>query len=979
MAITTIPGATSSDLTTLKGTELADSFTLEGKSQFIEGLAGADTISAASGIEGITIDAGADNDNVTLSGEANTVLLDLKGGNDNVTLADSLNSTITGGDGSDTVTQTANRTFDGGKLFGRSGNDVFSLVNATNAFIGGDQDDDSITSTGTVTNSTIRGGKQRDTITLAAAGGLVKGDNNEDQITVTGTATGLYVGGDGGNDVLTISSASVTGATVRGGLGADDINIQGAALLVKGDKGNDDIDQTVTNAKHTIFGGAGNDNIAASSTSNLLIMGDQATEDATRTGDAADGNDTITLTGGATSGAHTIMGGAGKDTITTQAGNFDERIDGGSGADVINGDRGQDTILGRAGADTINITGLNAAGTNRLVRAGADNDKITFDANAFGSLSINDTYAGEKGTDTIALIGAAANFNMTTVGSVAATSFDNVTGEIFALGSTSTNELALGGTVSYTFSAQAQTSGFRTFDATHTNGGGVARRLNLSAAAYSSAAGVTISGSADGDVTGLYTGGSGADTLNDGAVSTAAADTLTGGAGIDTFNITATTTTTQISDLGVGAVSDIFTVSSAANGAAITVSGNYVATAATSNNLSLAAVAMTGLDGVDINMSAATGNFGFTIDSGNTAATLQGSAKADAITGAGGNDSLVGNAGDDTITPAAGADTVVAGAGNDSIVFAGANLTALDSIDGGTGTDVITVPASATSSPDFDRISNLTSITGTNDAGDTTVAIAAIAETTAQVITITSIGDTATKGLVITNAADSATTTFSMVGATGDDFLIGSNGADTLSAAAGADTLQGGAGADSIVAGIGVDKVRVTTAVTADTITGFKANGADLLEHSVAALNAAGGAVAGAVTVMGDGLSAAQVGAGAAAFLALDVTAGGKTSLNNAELINVTNGGAGFADLGALETAMVGTNGLVTGGSAMVATDGMLFQYLNSTTSTFRTGVLRFDLGVGTTTNLAATDISLFETADVGAAALVTADTTYIA
>jgi Ca2+-binding RTX toxin-like protein len=420
-------------------------------------------------------------------------------------------------------------------------------------------------------------------------------------------------------------------------------------------------------------------------------------------------------------------------------------------------------------------------------------------------------------------------------------------------------------------------------------------------------------------------------------------------------------------------------VSSAANGAAITVSGNYVATAATSNNLSVAAVAMTGLDGVDINMSAATGNFGFTIDSGNTAATLQGSSKADAITGAAGNDSLVGNAGDDVITPAAGADTISAGAGNDSIVFIAADLTALDSIDGGTGTDSITVPSGLTSSPDFDRISNLTSITGTNGAGDTTVAIADIAETTAQVITITSIGDAATKGLVITNAADSATTTFSMVGATGDDFLIGSNGADTLSAAAGADTLQGGAGADSIVAGIGVDKVRVTTAITADTITGFKANGADLLEHSVAALNAAGGAVTGAVTVMGDGLSAAQAGVGAVAFLALDVTAGGKEALTNDELINVTNGGAGFADLGALETAMVGTNGLVTGGTAMVATDGMLFQYLNSTTSTFRTGVLRFDLGVGTTTNLASTDISLFETADVGAAALVTADTTYIA
>jgi Ca2+-binding RTX toxin-like protein len=828
VAITTIPGATSSDLTTLKGTELADTFTLEGKSQFIEGLAGADTVSAATGVESITIDAGADNDNVTLSGEANTVLVDLKGGNDTVSLADALNSSINGGDGSDTITQLATRTFDGGQLFGRSGNDQITLVNATNAFIGGDQDDDTITSTGTVTNSTIRGGKQRDTITLANAGGLVKGDNNEDNITVTGTATGLYVGGDGGNDVLTISSASVSGATVRGGLGVDDINISGAALLVKGDKGNDDIDQTGTNAKHTIFGGAGNDNIAASSTSTLLIMGDQATEDATRDGAAADGNDTIALSAGATSGAHTIMGGAGKDTITTAAGDNDERIDGGSGADVISGDAGQDTIFGRAGADIINITGGNTAGTSRIVRAGADDDKITFDNAAFAQLNINDTYSGEKGTDTIALIGALADFDMTVAGSVDSTSLDNVTAETFAYGSTSLIEASLAGDFTHTFSAQAQTSGFRSFDATHTNGGGAARVLNISAAAYTSAAGVTMSGSANGDVVSLLTGGSGGDVLNDGAASTAAADSLVGGAGIDTFNVTATTTSTQIRDLGVGGVSDVFTVSAAANGAAITVSGDYVATAATSNNKSLAAVSMNVLNGVDVNMTAATGNFGFDIDGGATAATLHGSAKADSIAGGAGSDSLLGNAGNDTIESAAGADTIIAGAGNDSIIFTASNFTALDSIDGGTGTDTITVAAGGgLATADFDRITNALAIVGTADAGVTNVTFAAIAETTAQTVSLTSNGDAGTENLVVINSANSATTKFNITGADGADVLIGSLGADTLTGAAANDTVTGGTGADVISLGAGSDDVLMTAAVGAggtlgaDTITGF--------------------------------------------------------------------------------------------------------------------------------------------------------------
>jgi Ca2+-binding RTX toxin-like protein len=825
VAITTIPGATSSDLTTLKGTELADTFTIEGSNQFIEGLAGADIISAASGIEAFTVDAGADNDNVTLAGEASSVLLDLKGGNDLVTLADSLNSTIAGGSGSDTVTQTANRTYRGGEIFGRSGNDQFTLVNAIDTSIRGDQDDDTIVSTGTITNTTIRGGNQRDTITLAGAGGIVKGDNNEDTITVTGTATGLYVGGDGAADVINISSGSVSGATVRGGNGADDINITSAALLVKGDKGNDDIDQTgVTTAKHTIFGGAGNDAIDATSTGTLLIMGDQAEENAT-----ADGNDTINVSNIAASGAHTIMGGAGKDTITTNGGNGDERIDAGSGDDQINGGAGQDTILGRAGKDTINITAANTAGTNRLVQAGADDDKITFDAAAFAALSINDTYAGENGTDTIAVIGAAANFDMTAVGTREATAFDNVTAETFALGSTSAIELALGAAVSYTFSAQAQTSGFRTFDATHTNGGGVARILTMSAAAYSSAAGVTLSGSANGDVVSSLTGGSGADTLNDGAVSTAAGDTLVGGAGIDTFNVTATTTNTQISDLGAGAVSDIFTVGATANGADITVTGNYVATTATSNNLSLAGVTLTGQNGVDINMSAATGNFGFTIDGGNTAATLMGSAKADAITGAGGNDSLVGNSGNDTITPAAGNDTIVAGVGDDSIVFTLSNLTALDSIDGGTGTDTVTVAAGGnTATVDFDRVSNLLAIVGTADAGVTNVTFDAITETTAQTVSLTSNGNAGGENLVVLNNAASATTTFNITGATGADNLVGSNGADTLSGAAGADTINGGAGADIISAGAGgtndviggdgADRMTLGTAGTAEQV-----------------------------------------------------------------------------------------------------------------------------------------------------------------
>jgi Ca2+-binding RTX toxin-like protein len=840
VAITTVPGATSSDLTTLNGTELADTFAVEGKNQYIGGLAGADTITAATGVETITVDAGTGNDKLTFSGEANKVLANLDRGNDSLTLLDGLNSSINGGDGSDTVTQAVNRTFDGGQIVGRSGNDTFTLVNVKNAYIGGDQDDDSIVVSGTVTNSTIRGGNQRDTITLAKAGGVIKGDNNEDTITVTGTAKSLYVGGDGANDTINISSASVTGATVRGGAGSDDIDISSAALLVKGDKGNDDIDQATTNANHTIHGGSGKDSIDASSTSALLIYGDQVTENAT-----TDGNDTITLTGIASSkGAHSIYGGAGKDVITTATGNADEYIDGGSGADTINAKAGQDTILGKAGADTINLSGTNAAGTYFSVRGGADNDVVTLDANAFASLSINDTIKGDLGTDTIAITGVGADFDMTVVGSVDASSFNNIsTVETFALG-TSTTALTMGGALSYKFSTAAQTAGIRKFDATKVTA--VADRiLTIDASTFTSTAGVTLSGSADGAVVSSLKGGSGNDTLNDGAISTAADETLTGGAGTDTFNITATTRGTQVTDLGLGASAEVLTVSSTAHSADVEVLGDFVATSATSNNKSRAGVVLTAAAGKDINMALATGNFGYTLDlaAATSASTLQGSSKADSITGGNLADSLIGNAGNDSIVAGTGNDIIAGGTGNDSItagtgsdsVNAGTgndtivvtDNVALDSIDGGAGTDGIVIATgggAVTNAFDFDLISNVLAITttGANTSGVTFSAITT--DTTVQTVALTS----GSAALTVTNSAASATTTFNITGGAGADALVGSNGADTLSGAAGADTLTGGLGDDII--NLGTDKSDYVFGLAAtngiDQITGFT-SGAD--------------------------------------------------------------------------------------------------------------------------------------------------------
>merc|ERR1739848_30045 len=184
------------------------------------------------------------------------------------------------------------------------------------------------------------------------------------------------------------------------------------------------------NAKHTIHGGAGNDSIDASSTSALLIFGDAEKENS-----STDGNDTITLTGATTTGAHSIYGGAGKDVITTATGNADELIDAGSGNDTINAKAGQDTIYGKAGNDSINLSGANDAATHYNVQAGADNDVIALDAAAFAALRLTDTIKGEKGEDTLAITGAGATFDMSSAGSPESTAFNNVSAvETFALG-----------------------------------------------------------------------------------------------------------------------------------------------------------------------------------------------------------------------------------------------------------------------------------------------------------------------------------------------------------------------------------------------------------------------------------------------------------------------------------------------------------------------------------------------------------------
>ena len=81
-----------------------------------------------------------------------------------------------------------------------------------------------------------------------------------------------------------------------------------------------------------------------------------------------------------------------------------------------------------------------------------------------------------------------------------------------------------------------------------------------------------------------FTGGKGNDSLSSGAASTASSS-LTGGDGNDTFTIDATGTTTKVLDLSGN---DVLILNSVAHSVTATVTADYVATAATKNNKSLA-------------------------------------------------------------------------------------------------------------------------------------------------------------------------------------------------------------------------------------------------------------------------------------------------------------------------------------------------------------------------------------------------------
>lgn len=126
-------------------------------------------------------------------------------------------------------------------------------------------------------------------------------------------------------------------------------------LRIDGGSGKDTV--RVTGGPFTVLGGAGNDTLVSSDTTNGFISGGAGNDTITGATKANGGTGNDKITG--TRGLDELLGGKGNDTIDgskgddfIHGGGGKDRLKGGGGADVIKGGKGRDTIDGGPGSDS---------------------------------------------------------------------------------------------------------------------------------------------------------------------------------------------------------------------------------------------------------------------------------------------------------------------------------------------------------------------------------------------------------------------------------------------------------------------------------------------------------------------------------------------------------------------------------------------------------------------------------------------------
>ncbi|EGF93609.1 hemolysin-type calcium-binding repeat 2 copies family protein [Asticcacaulis biprosthecium C19] len=759
-------------------------------------------------------------------------------GNDNI-IGNDVNNVIHGNGGNDTVFGD-----DGNDLlYGEAGNDTLDGWIGNDSVYGGDGNDFMygydgndflIASTGLDTlrgesgndylsggtgNDSMVGDTGNDTYVLEEAGDIVveaasEGTDlvyayfsytllaNFENLTLLGTGN---FDGTGNSAANLIYGNSFNNVLLGGGGGADTIFGQGG----------DDYIWNTNFANHSLNGGSGNDTVGGGfqyggtwdgstgvdmvdmtlhnfvATYNL-VTGTYTTGGGTQNilnfenVNAGDQNDTIN----GSDAVNALYGNGGNDSINGLGGH--DALYGGAGIDTLNGGTGNDTLLGGAGADIVNGQDGNdvitSSGDSGTYDGGTGNDT------AFAGIG-NETMIGGSGTDLLDTTSWSLAYTINL-----ATGLTNFVGESF----TGFENLTTGAgndSLTGTFGVNVINGGAGNdtidggFGYDSLDGGAGIDTYDISG--FTNLTGATIN-----LATGLYTDGSGSETIlnfenvlgaggdqsyfgtnganfidggdgNDLIDSGGGNDTVQGGAGNDTIGTTTFSSRSYLGQGGDDVISGGFNYGDTWDG------GAGVDTADLTLHDFTATVDLLAGTYTTVNGTLNILNFE-NFNAGNQNDTIIGTSEANVINGGGGNDDIDGYSGNDTVDGGAGDDFIHSssagikvyngGAGNDTV---GGNFGYNSSFDGGTGVDLLDMSF---------VFSTLLPVTFDMNTG-------------AWVDGIGPFSAVNFENYIGFSDAESIT------GTSGANSIEGGDGDDTLVGGAGSDTLNGGAGNDSINAG----------------------------------------------------------------------------------------------------------------------------------------------------------------------------------
>ena len=563
------------------------------------------------------------------------------------------------------------------------------------------------------------------------------------------------------------------------------------------------------------------------------------------------------------------------------------------------------TVTGGSGND---IFSFEAAG-NVNATGGIGNDSFTFDG--VGTFTTADTVAGGTGTDTLISTAAEAEAIVATLA--------NVSGlDVVRLSNAGVAAATLGAAF---FGADVKT-------VTLAAGTAGAYTVNMNAGANTLNLGAALGG----DLTVNDTGTATTDTLT---IANTAAATNVGNAknlvigGYETVTVntsgTGAATAQTLGAIGVtadtgGTTAVNFTGSNGITAGAIT--------AAAINASGLTGTAALTMGAAAVGVTSITGSANADTLVGDASSSISGGAGNDTITGGSGNDTLEGGDGNDSITSDAGNDSITGGIGNDTFVL-GANFATGDVIDGGEGTDTISVTNASLTTLNGYTISAINSLNNAvnlvenviftdalnqtsfdmarlDSIANITLASWTDAETLAGLAANTSVtlqaGDTAGALALTLSLADSAgaadaITVVTQAAADTDFDVVKISGIETLTVTSG----EAVASATVRLHTLDVDATGLNTL----TLTGTETLILNGLAINAATINA-GGMTTGAVNILGGG--ADQTITGTAAADTIDGGSGADT-ISGGNGADVLLGGAGVDSITAGEGADTVTGG----------------------------------------------------------------------